>query len=171
MRRTHFLLVAVVAIAPCVAACEAAPRVRNVEMGPVDTGANSVEAVRRQLEGTWTLVSLVVYDAAGQAQPAQAKGRLTYDKYGTMAITGTIAAGPHIDPAALNLKGRVTIDPDKKMLVFGGITAGSPDARRVDPKLDASNVRYYEFDNDLLKTTTKDASGATTATLTWKKAG
>jgi hypothetical protein len=140
-------------------------------MGPVDAaGINSMESVRRQLEGTWELVSLVVY-TGGQAQPAQAKGRLTYDKYGNMAIAATITGGAQLEPSALNLSGRVTIDPTKKTLVFGGITADSADQRRVDPKLDASHIRYYEFDNDLLKTTTKDAGGTTTAIITWRKAG
>ena len=171
MQRTSpFLLAAAVVIAPCLTGCQAAPRARPVEMGPVDAGINSMESVRRQLEGTWELVSLVVY-TGGEPQPADAKGRLTYDKYGNMSIAATISGGAHIEPAALNLSGRVTIDPGKKMLVFGGITAANADQRRVDPKLDASHVRYYEFDNDLLKTTTKDASGTTTATITWRKAG
>jgi hypothetical protein len=170
MRRFHALPVAAMLIAPCLTGCQAAPRVRPVKMGPVDTGINSVESVRRQLEGTWDLVSLVVY-SGGQPQTAQAQGKLTYDKYGNMAITGTITTGPHLEPSELNLSGRVTIDPDKKTLVFGGITSDNADSRRVDPKLDPSHVRYYEFENDLLKTTTKDASGATTATITWKKAG
>ena len=34
----------------------------------------------------------------------------------------------------------------------------------------ADNVRYYEFDGDVLKLTTKDQAGRPTATITWKKA-
>lgn len=171
MQRVHMFLVAAAAvIVPCLAGCQAAPRARPVEMGPVDTGLNSVESVRRQLEGTWALVSLVVY-SSGQPQPAQASGRLTYDKYGNMAIEATITGGAQLEPSALNASGRVTIDPGKKTLVIGGITAESADQRRIDPKLDASHVRYYDLQGDQLTTTTKDANGAPTATVTWKRAG
>jgi hypothetical protein len=164
----HIVLVIALAV-PCLTACPAAPRARPVEMGPVDTGINSVEAIRRQLEGTWELVSLDVYSAQGEKQTAQARGRLTYDKYGNMSIKGTIQSGPHIEKADLNLSGRVTIDPNNHIFRFGGITAATPDARRVDPKLDPNHVRYYEFEGELLKTTTKNESGVTTATITWKK--
>lgn len=168
MRRMHFALLVAFAV-PCLTACPSAPRARPVKMGPVDTGINSVESVRRQLEGTWELVSLDVYSASGEKETAQAKGRLTYDKYGNMAIKGTITSGQHIEKADLNLSGRVTIDPDNHIFRFGGITAATPDDRRVDPKLDPNHVRYYEFEGELLKTTTKNANGVTTATLTWKK--
>jgi hypothetical protein len=40
------------------AACAASPRQRPVSAGDVDTGANSLTAARKQLEGRWTLISL-----------------------------------------------------------------------------------------------------------------
>jgi hypothetical protein len=171
MRRMHFVLLAAVLAVPSLTACQKAPRVRPVKMGDVDTGGDSMESVRRRLKGTWEVVSLDVYTADGQKHPAQATGTLTYDEFGNMAIKGKILGGDQVEKADLDLSGRVTIDPGKHMLRFGGITADTPDARRVDPKLDPNNVRYYQFDGDLLKTTTKNASGATTATITWKKVG
>jgi hypothetical protein len=171
MRRIHILLIVATFAMPVLPGCTAAPRVRPVKMGDVDTGDNSVEAVRRRLEGTWELVTLDVYSSSGEKETAKAKGQLTYDKYGNMAIKGTIASGQHVEKADLDLSGRVTIDPDNHIFRFGGITADTPDQRRVDPKLDPANVRYYEFDGALLKTTTKNANGVTTATLTWKKVG
>jgi len=167
----HLVLLAAVLALPAATACQKAPRVRPVKMGDVDTGADSVEGVRRRLKGTWEVVSLDVYTADGQKHPAQAKGTLTYDEFGNMAIRGQILGGEQVEKADLDLSGRVTIDPGTHMLRFGGITADTPDQRRLDPKLDLSHVRYYEFDGDLLKTTTKNASGATTATITWKKIG
>jgi len=154
---------------PLVSGCTAAPRVRPVKMGDVDTGANSVESVRRQLKGTWELVSLDVVEPSGQKVPAQATGRLTFDEYGNLAMKGTVTGGPNLDPSALNLTGRVTIDPDLHAIRIGGVSAANADAKRIDPKLDASNVRYYAFEGDLLKTTLKNPSGVTTATATWKK--
>lgn len=171
MRRVEFVVAAAAIAVLTLAGCTAAPRVRPVKMGDVDTGLNSVESVRRQLKGTWELVSLELFSASGQKTTADAKGRLTYDEYGNLAITGTITGTSTLDPSALNLTGRVTIDPDKHTLTVGGVTAANADARRVDPKLDPSLVRYYVFEGDLLKTTIKNASGATTAITTWKKTG
>ena len=158
-----------VALALLVSGCTAAPRVRPVKMGDVDTGINSVEAVRRQLKGTWELVSLDVFSPSGEKAAAPATGRLTFDEYGNLAMKGTIAGGPALDPAALNLTGRVSIDPDLHAFRVGGVSAADADARRIDPKLDATNVRYYAFEGDRLKTTLKNPSGVTTATATWKK--
>jgi len=49
------------------------------------------------------------------------------------------------------------------------VASASADDRRVDPQLDASHTRYYEFIDNLLKTTLKAADGRTTATATWKR--
>lgn len=51
--------------------CHAAPRGRPVKMGPVDTGPQSVEATRRQLEGAWELVKLETYPAPGKVVPSK----------------------------------------------------------------------------------------------------
>lgn len=169
MRRMHVSLLAAALALPLFTGCTAAPRVRPVKMGDVDTGANSVESVRRQLKGTWELVSLDVVSPSGDKTPAQANGRLTFDEYGNLAMRGTITAGPALDPSALNLTGRVTIDPDLHALRIGGVEAANADGKRIDPKLDATNVRYYAFEGDRLTTTVKNPGGATTATATWKK--
>lgn len=165
----HIVVIIATLAAPALAGCEAAPRARPVKMGPVDTGLDSVEAARRQLKGTWELVSLEVFPVSGQKHTTQAKGQLTYDEFGNLAITGTITGAEQIEPSTLNLSGRVAIDPATHMLRVTAVDAATPDDRRVDPKLDPSHVRYYEFDGDLLKTTVKNAKGATTAIVTWKK--
>jgi hypothetical protein len=151
------------------AGCQASPSKRPVELGPVDTGADSVEAARRQLQGTWLLVSLDLYPAGAEKVTAQASGRLNYDEHGNLTMIGSISAGPHVDPSVLNFSGRATIDPRTHTLRLGGISAASADAKRVDPKLDAAHVRHYEFAGDLLTTTIKDAKGVTTASATWKR--
>jgi hypothetical protein len=171
MRGPRLLTLILTLALPCVAACPAAPRARPVKMGPVDTGADSVEAVRRQLEGSWQLVSLDIYSADGHKHAAQATGTLTYDEYGNLALRATISSGEHIEESELNLTGRVTIDADHHLFHVGGVTADTPDQRRVDPKLDPAHVRYYEFTGDLLETTTRTAGGVTTATITWRRAG
>lgn len=72
------------------AACQAAPRQRPVEMGPVDKGPGSLGAVRKQLEGTWTLVSLETYHERGPAVLVKATGQLIYDQYGNLTIKGIV---------------------------------------------------------------------------------
>lgn len=169
MRRVPLsCLWALVALIP-LAGCESAPRARPVKMGDVASGGDSVESIRRQLKGTWDLVSLELVAANGAKTPVQASGRLTYDDYGNMAMKGSIAGGQTIDPSVLNLTGQVAIDPTQHSFRFTQIRAGSADDRRVDPTIDASKVRYYEFEGDTLKTTLKDAKGATTAVAAWKK--
>ena len=171
MRRVPLGMVAAALLLLPVFGCTGAPRTRPVKMGDVDTGLTSVESARRQLKGTWELVSLELLSPSGQKTTADAKGRLVYDEYGNLAITGTITGTNTLDPSALNLTGRVTIDPDKKTLTIAGVQAANADAKRVDPKLDPSLVRYYAFEGDLLKTTIKDANGVATAVATWKKTG
>lgn len=137
-------------------------------MGPVDTGADSVEAVRRQLRGTWELVSLELFGAAGEKTSAAATGRLAYDEYGNLSMQGTVTGGPQIENSVLNVTGRVTIDPDTRSLRFTVSEPAGGAEIRLDPQLDASRVRYYEFSGDLLTTTLKNSAGATTARATWR---
>ena len=169
MRRIHLFLVTALATF-VLAGCQAAPRARPVKMGPVDAGAGSVEAARRQLQGTWQLVELDILSPSGEKTPVQASGRLTYDDHGNIAMRGTITGSAQVDPSALNFEGRVAIDPDAHTIKLTAVTAKSADDKRVDPKLDASKTRYYTFEGDLLKTTLKDASGTSTAMATWKRA-
>jgi hypothetical protein len=169
MRRLPFLSLGLLVALMPLAGCESAPRVRPVKMGDVASGGDTVEAIRRQLKGTWDLVSLELVSASGSKAPVQASGRLTYDDYGNMAMRGTIAGGQTIDPSVLNLTGQVAIDPATHSFRFTQIKAGSTDERRVDPTIDATKVRYYEFQGDTLTTTLKDAKGSTTAVAAWKK--
>jgi len=157
---------------PVVTGCQAAPRARPVKMGPVDTGAGSLESVRRQLQGSWQLVSLEVMTPGGGMTAVPATGHLKYDEYGNLTIDGRLtAAAGGVDPNVLNMSGRAVIDPDKHMLRFQDVQARTAaEDRPLDTRIDPEKVRYFEFVGDQLKTTTKDAKGATTAVATWKKA-
>src|SRR3954469_10540441 len=155
MRHMHRSWIAVALAAPLLlGGCTSAPRVRAVKMGPVEGGTDTIEAVRRQLEGTWELVTLDTVSPSGEKKPVRAQGRLTYDKFGNMSMRGTVT-DPNIDQSALNVTGRVTIDPGAHTLKFASIKAPTADESRLDPKLDLALVRYYEFEGDLLRTTLK----------------
>ena len=163
-------LVVVTASLLLLGACESSPRQRPVRMGDVDTGTDSMEAVRRRLKGTWNLVSLQLYSASGQPTTADASGRLQYDEYGNMSIQAAVKGAPcGFEPTAVNINGRVAIDPVGHVLNFMDVAARSPDELRIDPKLDASRRRYYEFEGDLLKTTVKSQAGTPVSVATWKK--
>ena len=167
----HRLLVLLVALSlPFAAGCPSAPRGRPVKMGPTDTGAGSVEAERRRLKGSWQLERLQMLSQAGEMLVVQAQGVLTYDDYGNLTMKGTVTGSTDIDPAALNISGRATIDPDKHTIRIMDVTSATPDDRRVDPSIDPNRLRHYEFVGvDELKTTVVDASGKTTASATWKR--
>lgn len=168
MRAAHAgLVIGLIALA----ACQAAPRARPVKMGPTDTGPASIESERRRLQGAWDLVSLDVVSASGEKHAVPATGRMQYDDYGNLAVRGAVQGTETVDPAVLNMTARVTIDPATHSFKVMNVQSATADQRRLDPSLDANLRRYYEFDGDLLKTTVKNAQGATTAVLTWKRAG
>jgi hypothetical protein len=152
------------------AACQAAPRQRPVEMGPVDKGPGSLGAVRKQLEGTWTLVSLETYPERGPAVLVKATGQLIYDQYGNLTIKGIVeGSGGGSTPDAsryLILKGRAVIDPTTQRL---WVVEGEGDLSGLPPPVSADKVRYYEFSGDVLRMSVKDASGRVTAKVTWKR--
>ena len=144
-----------------VGGCSASPRQRPIKVGSVDAGPNSLEAARRQLEGTWDLVSLQVVGADGQAVPRPAGGRMTYDGFGNMSMEGTGA-----DAALVAFSGRAVIDPVKREFRLADLAGSGSLPSQVSPE----KVRGYEFDGDLLKTSARDASGRVTAVVTWRRA-
>jgi hypothetical protein len=146
------------------AACAAAPLERPIEMGPVDTGPASLEAVRRQFQGTWDLVSLDTFPKpGGTAVPVTgATAVLTYDEYGNLNMKGT-ASSPILD-----YSGRALIDVAKQELHLQAVS-GSGGADDLPKEVDFAAVRKYAFDGALLKMSTIDAQGNITATAVWKR--
>jgi hypothetical protein len=157
-------------LALLLSACQAAPRQRPIELGPVDTGAGSLEAARRQLQGEWSLVALETPESSGELTRIAATGVLTYDEYGNFTITGRVE-----DPRASRLElermltftGRAVVDPRRQELRLientgkGDRLAGTPIA--------LDRVRRYAFDKELLRISTVDANGSITATTTWQR--
>lgn len=152
------------------AACAAAPRQTPIKLGSVDTGPGSLEATRRALEGSWTLVSLEVIETSGARQLVKATGRLTYDAYGTMTIHGMIENDPAKTPALLEFTGRIVIDTTHKQFYAADLVAGQPvDEAQLAP-VSADKARRYELTSDALTVTYMDAAGKPTATASWRRA-
>lgn len=171
MRRTlAFVVTASIACSWLfVAGCAPSPRQRPVKMGPVDAGAGTLEAARRELEGAWVLQTLEIVNASGAFEPVKASGTLAYDAYSNLQINGKID-DPRLQKAIpLDFSGRVVIDATKREFYPADVEAG--------PKVDTSKlapvgldkVRKFEVTGDRLVVTYQDASGKPTAKTTWRR--
>jgi len=156
------------------AGCKAQPRIRAVKAGDVDTGANSVEAVRRQLEGTWDLESLETYPAPGgtATKSEGASAVLTYDAYGNLHIIGKPGSAGSM-PAAVELlsyEGRAVIDTAKQQLVLQAVKGNTDPNAALGKAVGVERVRRYKIENGVLTISVVDpATGQPSATTTWKK--
>jgi hypothetical protein len=148
------------------AGCAPRARVRPVKMGDVDTGAGSVEATRRQLEGTWELFRLEAIDASGNARPVKASGRLQYDAYGNMQVKGVIEDPALKNALVLDTEGRIVIDPVKKQFHAADVGETDPRLKAIAP----DKVRTYELTPSEFVVTYQDANGKPTARAVWHRA-
>jgi hypothetical protein len=143
-------------------------RVRPIEVGPVDTGPQSLAAARRQLEGKWNLVSITAVQGSSTVD-VKASGTMTYDAYGNMTVKGIVeGTGPASAGALLDYEGRAVIDVQARQLKLVGMVAQG--AAAPPEELSFDKIRRYAFEGDLLKISTIDASGAVVATATWRRA-
>ena len=171
-RHSLAIVLAAAAVGVLAAGCAtpAAPRSRPVKMGDVDTGAGSLESVRRQLQGTWELVSLAVVPGGGGAPvPLAARGTLTYDEYGNLTVDAH-TNDPNAPQAAqsanlLSFKGRAVIDAPKSELKLMDVT-GSVDPNTV---ISTERRRRFAFEGDLLQLSSLQPDGQVAATATWKR--
>ncbi len=160
---------ATVLLALALCACSAAPRQRPIKMGEVDTGAGSVESARRQLEGTWELVSFETYPAPGQKIPQKATGVLTYDAYGNLEIVGRLeqpGGSPGAGAPLLSYKGRAVIDAGQQQL---RVVDTQGDTSKLPSEASTQYLRRYVIDGDQLTLSMIDGAGHPTATTTWKR--
>ncbi len=147
-------------------ACAASPRTRPLKIAPA---SDSLTQVRKQLEGTWDLTSLMVAREDAATVSVNAHGVLIYDAYGNLTISGTITDAAY--PAAsasrlLSFKGRAVIDEPNKQLKLLDVTG---DAKDLGPQITPERTRRYELDGEVLRLTSVDASGRATAVATWHK--
>jgi hypothetical protein len=164
--------------------CKGGASQKPVRTNPIETGGESTQATRLRLQGTWTLVSLVVTNPDGKSATVQATGVLENDQYGNLKIEYQVSDAGLKTLSSLGLEspnpvisttGHVEIDTTQKQIRYV-----SPDAaqRAFDPKLAAARAnpfalertRYYEFaDDGTLRLTTKYDDGKEAAVSRWKK--
>ena len=116
-------LVAVAVALMMASGCAGLPeRGRPIPLGPVESGPNSLESVRRVFEGQWDLVSAESYGATGQPVVIKGKGRLTYDAYGNLTVDARFDEGQEQADGSiaklLSYKGRAVIDVAASRLVL-----------------------------------------------------
>lgn len=160
------------AVLAAVSACVSSrPRQRPVEGGAVSAGPNSLASVRKQLEGTWDLVSAEVVSAAGARTAIKAKAALTYDAYGNLSLKGAYEdpAATADQTAALNFSGRAVIDTQRQVLRLLDVQQSEGDFAALPPDIAARRERAYAFKGDLLTLTVKDSAGRVTAVNTWRR--
>ena len=166
------ILVAAAVVAAATAACTPGPLGSPVNAGSSngpararpDAEAGALEATRRQLFGTWDLVSLESVPPGGGARAAvTAKGTLTYDEFGNLTIiaqtTDPDAPVAAREVPAVSFKGRAVIDVPHSELQLMAL-AGNVDPNEV---LSPERRRRFELDADLLKLSSFDAQGTVTA--------
>ena len=158
-KRMIAMIVAVVVGMGC-----AASRQPPVQAGDVNTGPGSLDAVRRQLEGTWDLVTLAVMPALGAALvPVAAQGTLTYDKNGNLSIDAKTSDS--YAPAAAQSGGVITFEG--KAVIDGAKSELQLTEKGGDPK--SPERRRYAFEGDLLGLSSIDGAGRVTTTSTWRR--
>lgn len=161
-----------VAVLSAVAACVSSrPRQRPIEGGAVAAGPGSLEFVRRQLEGSWNLVSAEIVSAAGARRTVKASAVLSYDAYGNLSLTGAYddPAATADQTAALNFAGRAVIDTQRQVLRLLDLKQSEGDLASLPPEMVARRERAYAFAGDLLTLTVKDSAGRVTAVNTWRR--
>ena len=121
--------------------------------------------------GDYTLISYVTFPEAGPAVDMQYVGRLSYDRLGNMSGLGMPSGLPEREREAGSMLtggfaywGKVTVDDEKKIVIHH--VEGSP---LMPGWVGGDNVRFYEFEGDLLRLSLKNSDGRTTATLTWRR--
>jgi hypothetical protein len=166
--RLRFALV----VSALLSACAPAPIYKPIKGGPVDTGSGSLEAVRRQLQGSWALTSYEIY-SGGKRRRLPAAARLSYDEFGNLTMDGEIArsgAAQDQRPLLLNYSGRAVLDiQNHELRLLDLVPSGDALPRSVADATSATNVRRFDVRGDVLTLTIIAADGKPAAASAWKR--
>lgn len=133
--------------------------------------ADDMEAIRQQFIGDYELINYVTFPEQGDAVQMDFIGRLSYDRFGNMAGLGMPRNLPERQKQSgqrlmegFAYWGKVSYNLELQQVIHH--VEGSP---MVPAWVGGDNVRYYEFDGDILKLSLKNAQGRVTGTLTWRR--
>ena len=149
---------------------------KHIGLGPVDTGAGTLAAARKYLEGRWELLSFEVHFPGRDAIQVNGEGTLLFDGFGNLAMeirtdetTGQALseAGIPIEKGRLSVKGRTAVDMAHQTLTF--VPQGQPLIVPPSGPLAAINPRHWTVEGDVLTVVTKDNLGNSTSVNRWRK--
>jgi len=134
-----------------------------------DSPSGDIEATRRLLSGTWTLVGLQYAPTGGKLANVKANGTLVYDDFGNLTIDAH-TTDPNAPVAArevnmMSFKGRAVVDPVKGELKMMAVTGNV----NPDEVLSPEWRRRYEVTPTTLKLTSFNEKGDVTAVSTWHR--
>ena len=133
--------------------------------------AGDIDTIRQKFIGEYELVSYFTFPSGGEKRDMNYIGRLSYDAFGNMVGLGMPIDLPRRAEnsnertvGGFAYWGKVSFNVEQGVVVHH--VEGSP---MVPGWVGGDNVRYYEFEDGLLKLSLKDAQGRITATLAWRK--
>ena len=170
----HLLrLITVAAVAAAFFTLESCASLRR---GPARTGADTLTAGRKQLEGRWALLSFDVRRTGGDLIQVNGEGTLLFDDFGNLEMEirtdetsgQTLAeAGIPLEKGRLSVKGHTALDVAHQTLTF--VPKGQPLLVPLSGPLAAIYPRYWSVDGDVLTVGTKDNLGNPTTIGRWRK--
>jgi hypothetical protein len=183
-RRELLLGIAAAAAGLTFAGCKAVPLGRPMNTSPIAAGPETIEAIRRQLEGQWTLLGLSVTSSDGKLATVDATGVLTSDAFGNLEIEyrmsesglkSLAAIGVTSPNPVISTKGRATIDAQQRAITYMSEKAETQPldaelaARRANP-FALERTRYFVFAPDgTLTLSTRHDDGRDAVVSRWKK--
>jgi hypothetical protein len=159
-----------------ICACAPTPRQRAVKEGPVESGAGTLTAARKYLEGVWTLVSFEIFPMGQPPIHLQGTGTLTYDAYGNLTMSlyvdeATVRlaerAGIHVNQGEIQQTGRTVVDLEARTLTYV-MEGQAPLVDRSSP-FSLDRPRHWSVNGDVLTLTTMGDDGRTASVGRWKK--
>ena len=156
------------------AGCAPAPIKKPINLGPTETGAGSLVAARKYLEGRWSLESFEVYPPGKPKLTLTGQGVLTYDEFSNLKIeirvdqaTSDLLTNAGIDVGSggiVSSEGRTAVDLQNKTLTY--VIQGQPVG---SGPLALNRPRHWQVDGNILTLTTQDDAGKPTSVGRWKK--
>lgn len=133
--------------------------------------ADSMDAIRQQFIGDYVLLSYVQFPEQGGEIDMDYIGRLSYDAFGNMSGIGMPRdlpdrqqQSPDRITGGFAYWGKVSFNLELQQVIHH--VEGSP---MIPAWVGGDNIRYFEFEGDLLRLSLKNAQGRVTGTLTWRR--
>jgi len=158
-----------------VGGCAAAPRERPIELGPVDTGPQTLASARRFLEGRWRLETFEIHQPGMPPLLLNGSGTLIYDAMSNLRMEVRAdqasadmlrAAGIDIRDGIISTDGRTAIDLQNRTLTY--VLEGQAPLVQRGP-LAMERPRHWVVDADTLILTTNDDAGLPLSVARWKR--